>query len=68
MQLEASEEAAWCMVQCAELDDATKRLKEVIARLSGREGYEEKKARASWRLGKCLWESDGIAHFTLAYP
>lgn len=59
VNLEAEEEAGWCMLNDGQRDNAEQRLKDVLARLSEREGYEDQKARASWRLGRCLWESGG---------
>ncbi|KZW00293.1 TPR-like protein [Exidia glandulosa HHB12029] len=57
VNLEAEEEAAWCMVNNGLRDEAEARLNGVLERLRVREGYEEQKARASWRLGRCLWDS-----------
>ncbi|EJD52731.1 TPR-like protein [Auricularia subglabra TFB-10046 SS5] len=56
--LEALEEGAWCMLHCKDIDSATQQLKDVISRLESWDDHEEQKARASWRLGRCMWELD----------
>lgn len=54
--LEAREEEGWCFVRSGRVEDGEKRLRDVIQLLDEEAGKEGKKARAWWRLGKCLWD------------
>lgn len=53
--LEASEEEAWCKVRQDQFEEGEEGLRNVIEVLDRDEEKDEQKARAWWRLGKCLW-------------
>lgn len=60
ISLEAREELSWCAVARNRLEDGAKGLTEVIEALGQHERNESSKARATWRLGRCLWASGGL--------
>ena len=60
--LRAQEEAAWCRAQAHDPDTGAKELRAVLNELDELEDRELDQARCWWRLGKCQWDLEGIAH------
>jgi len=65
--LEAAEESAWCQIQLGETDVGIQALNAVIEKLSGRDDTETAHARALWRLGKAILNSNDASSILEAY-
>lgn len=60
LRLEAEEEVSWCDSLLGDYESAKTALKVVIDEIEGFDDQPNRKARAWWRLGKTLWDQDGM--------
>lgn len=60
LYLEAMEEVAWCDSLSGNYSRAKNGLKAVVDELEGLDSHSDRKAKAWWRLGKTLWDQDGM--------
>ena len=65
--IEAAEESAWCQVQTGDKDGGKQSLESVIAVLDSANDNETAQARAWWRLGRTIWDSESPTSFQEAY-